>query len=477
MANPQCWAMLPSARRCEVDALPGRHFCEEHGIGSGPHPCNIWRAPEAEMPPDLVAAIRQQLPAGTFPDPAPNPPASRISTLPSAAVPTAAPAAPLTAGSTHLGAAAATVNPSAYAEPNPIEPPCPSVSPSLGGSSDPKTEEPLPAPRCQHTKTNGEPCRAYAVKESPFCLAHDPAHQEQLAAARSKGGSAPRRRLRRYPRILDHLHVAELLSELFIDALNDPERFDTRRLQAMNQFARTLLKAVGTPPTFYVHPDRREPPANVGHLLRLYPPSSPEVEALLQVEPPPDLEARWPDLESLDAEKVEELGGLHLGDAEAWGDWLEFLLPQEATSPSAPPSTPGEAEPRPPRSATTQEPSPTGTPSGSEPAPPHPAAASAAAATSEAVPEEDRNRPRTGPSPLFLAPDLPSPGTEPERSDARGGGDGEPLPSPSAVDGEGPGVRFGNRSRTGLPATEESSGPHNVLSGTSLLTDLAHAPP
>jgi hypothetical protein len=79
-----------------------------------------------------------------------------------------------------------------------------------------------------------------------------------------------------------------LLGEVFIEALNDPEAIDTKRLRAFNQLAQTLLKAVGTPPTFLVHRDRRDPPASVDHLLRVYPPLSPEVEALLAAEPPMD---------------------------------------------------------------------------------------------------------------------------------------------------------------------------------------------
>src|SRR5437660_309389 len=112
---------------------------------------------------------------------------------------------------------------------------------------------------CPFIKPDGEPCAARPLPNSDFCLFHDPGHQQALAESRSKGGSTPRRRLRRFPRLLDHVHVAELLGELFIDSLNYPDAIDTKRLQALTALSRVLLKAVGTPPTFLVHSDRRAP--------------------------------------------------------------------------------------------------------------------------------------------------------------------------------------------------------------------------
>src|SRR5947209_5558259 len=84
---------------------------------------------------------------------------------------------------------------------------------------------------CPFIKPDGAPCAAHPLPNSDFCLFHDPAHQQALAESRSKGGSTPRRRTRRFPRLLDHVHVA--------------------------------------------------------HLLRVYPPLAPEVEALLEAEPNP----------------------------------------------------------------------------------------------------------------------------------------------------------------------------------------------
>src|SRR5438093_10372081 len=141
-------------------------------------------------------------------------------------------------------------------------------------------------PCCAFTKPDGSPCAARPLPGRPFCLFHDPDQAARLAEARSKGGSTPRRRLRRFPRLLDHVHVAELLGELFVDSLNNPDAIDTKRLQALTALSRALLKAVGTPPTFLVHSDRREPHPAAGHLLRVYPPLTPEVEARLEAQPP-----------------------------------------------------------------------------------------------------------------------------------------------------------------------------------------------
>src|SRR5713101_4874138 len=138
---------------------------------------------------------------------------------------------------------------------------------------------------CPFIKPDGAPCAAHPLLNSDFCLFHDPAHQQALVEARSKGGSTPRRRTRRFPRLLDHVHVAELLGELFVEALNHTDVSDTKRLQALANLSRALLKAVGTPPTFLIHEDRGEPAPAAGHLLRVYPPLPPEVEALLEAEP------------------------------------------------------------------------------------------------------------------------------------------------------------------------------------------------
>src|SRR6266568_679154 len=111
----------------------------------------------------------------------------------------------------------------------------------------------MSATPCPFIKPDGAPCAAHPLPGSAFCLFHDPAHQQALAKARRKGGSTPRRRTRRFPRLLDHVHVAELLVELFVEALNHTDVSDTKRLQTLTNMSRALLTAVGTPPTFLVH--------------------------------------------------------------------------------------------------------------------------------------------------------------------------------------------------------------------------------
>src|SRR6266849_4414762 len=141
---------------------------------------------------------------------------------------------------------------------------------------------------CPFIKPDGAPCAAPPPPNSDFCLFPDPAHPQALAESPSKGGSTPRPRARRFPRLLDHVHVAELLGELFVEALNHTDVSDTKRLQTLTNLSRALLKAVGTPPTFLLHEDRREPSPAAGPLLRVYPPLTPEVELLLAAEPPSD---------------------------------------------------------------------------------------------------------------------------------------------------------------------------------------------
>ncbi len=43
---------------------------------------------------------------------------------------------------------------------------------------------------CIATNAAGEPCGAWAVNGSDFCVAHDPQHTAQMAAARRRGGRA-----------------------------------------------------------------------------------------------------------------------------------------------------------------------------------------------------------------------------------------------------------------------------------------------
>jgi hypothetical protein len=139
-------------------------------------------------------------------------------------------------------------------------------------------------PCCAATSASDRPCAARPLPGSDFCLFHDPAHQPALAQGRSKGGSTPRR-IRRYPRILDYKYAAELLSELFIDALNDPAAYDPARLRALTGLSKVLLQAVGRPRnTYEIHDDRSEPAPDEDCLRRIYPPEPPELADLLAVD-------------------------------------------------------------------------------------------------------------------------------------------------------------------------------------------------
>src|SRR5439155_851779 len=125
---------------------------------------------------------------------------------------------------------------------------------------------------CTALTATGQPCRAHPRPGRPFCALHDPELAGAIAEGRSKGGAAPRRRVRRLPPILDHLHVAQLLSELLVDAVNATDPGNPRQLQAVTGLSRVLLKAVGVPNTYALHQDRSELSPESDHLLRLYTP-------------------------------------------------------------------------------------------------------------------------------------------------------------------------------------------------------------
>src|SRR5947207_2641330 len=134
-------------------------------------------------------------------------------------------------------------------------------------------------PCCVAITREGRPCAARPLPGRECCLFHDPDHREAQTESRRQGGSAPRRRIRRFPRVLDHRHVAELLGEVLIDALNDPTAFDPARLRALTHLARLLLRTVGVPKDCpIVHLDRAEPSAAEDHLLRIYPPNPTELD-------------------------------------------------------------------------------------------------------------------------------------------------------------------------------------------------------
>ena len=73
-------------------AVPSTPFCAFHSRNGPPNPLTIFRAPEAEMPPDLVAAIRRYSAEATFPPPPARAPVSPLTPPPAA--PAAAPKDP-----------------------------------------------------------------------------------------------------------------------------------------------------------------------------------------------------------------------------------------------------------------------------------------------------------------------------------------------------------------------------------------------
>jgi hypothetical protein len=92
MRGIQCWAQLPDGTRCGCQVLPGRNFCAQHGrMGCHRDPALIFRAPIAEMPPDLVDLIRAAAPDIVFPEPPPASLAPPVSAAASPAAPTPPP--------------------------------------------------------------------------------------------------------------------------------------------------------------------------------------------------------------------------------------------------------------------------------------------------------------------------------------------------------------------------------------------------
>src|SRR4051812_36002825 len=93
----QCWSVQADGARCPGPAEPGSFFCTHHrqiGIGTGARVMSIFRAPEAQMPPELVAAMRRFAPEVTFP--APEPEGALTDTLPAPLrSPAAEPGSPL----------------------------------------------------------------------------------------------------------------------------------------------------------------------------------------------------------------------------------------------------------------------------------------------------------------------------------------------------------------------------------------------
>src|SRR5438067_12233990 len=71
MGEEECWAVQGDGSRCAGPVLPGSFFCSRHRHVRTNEVSRIWRAPEVDMPRELVAAMRRADPAMTFPPSAP----------------------------------------------------------------------------------------------------------------------------------------------------------------------------------------------------------------------------------------------------------------------------------------------------------------------------------------------------------------------------------------------------------------------
>jgi hypothetical protein len=159
----------------------------------------------------------------------------------------------------------------------PLTAPNPQIQVPRGTLGDPQSTI-----ACSATTQDGTPCRARVAPGEPFCAFHHPDHAQTIAAGRREGGVARHGRARRLPAVLDHMHVAEFMSELLVEAMNAPDRADLRRLAALTSLSRVLLRAVGTPRRgFLYHADRAETPAHLPHHTRLYPAPDLDREARL----------------------------------------------------------------------------------------------------------------------------------------------------------------------------------------------------
>jgi hypothetical protein len=69
MSDCQCWSMRAEGVRCAEAAQPGSFFCRRHWHIGATDAARVWLAPEAEMPRELVSALRRADPAITFPAP------------------------------------------------------------------------------------------------------------------------------------------------------------------------------------------------------------------------------------------------------------------------------------------------------------------------------------------------------------------------------------------------------------------------
>src|SRR3954454_20947714 len=72
MTEGQCWSIQGDGSRCAQPEQPGSYFCSGNRYVSRNEVPRIWRAPEAAMPCELVAALRRADPKLNFPVSAPE---------------------------------------------------------------------------------------------------------------------------------------------------------------------------------------------------------------------------------------------------------------------------------------------------------------------------------------------------------------------------------------------------------------------
>ncbi|MCZ7661875.1 MAG: hypothetical protein M5U22_02490 [Thermoleophilia bacterium] len=82
----------------------------------------------------------------------------------------------------------------------------------------------------------GEPCRATALRDEPFCFFHSPTHQEEAAAARKLGGQ----RRRKEQTVAGAFDFAGLSTVADIRRLVEIAAFDVLSLESSLSRARTL---------------------------------------------------------------------------------------------------------------------------------------------------------------------------------------------------------------------------------------------
>lgn len=101
---------------------------------------------------------------------------------------------------------------------------------------------------CNATKTDGQPCQAWAVRGSEYCYWHDPGLAAERKAARRKGGLARHGRNigpAGDPGVVTIFHVADVLA-LLERAVNDVLRLENsiQRARAIGYLAGVIVKAL-----------------------------------------------------------------------------------------------------------------------------------------------------------------------------------------------------------------------------------------